>query len=130
MGAGVGEVLPLEVDSEPVRQPGAAIQRDCPLEGLVGEAIGAVQGGGTAGVALEQLAKVRPEPGVVAERGVGILELAERGHERLGHVAPTELALDAPPAVLVGLEEARVDRRRTNGKVRPIEARRASAFGE
>ncbi len=104
--------------------------RDRSLEGLVGEAIGAVEGGGAAGVALEQLAEVRPEPRVVAKRGVRVLELAERRHERLGDVAPAELALDAPSAVVVGLEQPRVDRGRTDGEVGPVDAGRPGPFHE
>ena len=130
VGAGMGEVLALEVDPESVRQSRLTLQRDRSFERLVGESIGAVEGRGAAGVALEQLAEVRPEPRVVAKRGVGLLELAERRHERLGDVASAELALDAPSAVVVCLEQPRVDRGRADGEVGPIDASGAGPFDE
>ena len=43
VGAGVGEVLALQVEPEAVRQAGGRVEGDGPLEGLVGEAVGAVE---------------------------------------------------------------------------------------
>ena len=67
VGAGVGEVLALQVEAEPVRQAGRAVGGDRPLEGLVREPVGAVERRRAAGEAREQLAQLRPEARVVAE---------------------------------------------------------------
>ena len=67
VGAGVGEVLALEVEAEAARQAGRSVGGDRPLERLVGEAVGAVERRRAAGEAREQLAQLRPEPRVVAE---------------------------------------------------------------
>ncbi|HEY6016169.1 MAG TPA: hypothetical protein VIU16_05230, partial [Gaiellaceae bacterium] len=98
------------MDPEAAREAGRALGGDRPLEDLVGEAVGPVEGRRAAGVAGEELAEVGPEPRIVADRGVGAFELVERGHERLGDVAAAERTVDAPAAGRIGLEEAGIDR--------------------
>ena len=104
VGAGVGEVLALEVEPQR-RDPGACAgppaargqSRRSGADGL-GQPVGPVERRRPAGEALEQLAQLRPEDRVLAERVVGRLELLERGHQRLGHVAAAEVALQPPAA--------------------------------
>ncbi len=108
--AGVGEVLALEVEAE-VRdarrrgRPSPASRARLVADGL-GQAIGTVERGRAPGEVREQLAQLGPEDRVLAERVVGGLELLERGHQRLGHVATTEVALHPPPPGAVGVEQA------------------------
>ena len=121
---GVGEVLALEVEAEPrdgdrggASRRGRRTGRRRGKPGRFafhggGQAIGPVQRRGSAGEALQQVAQVRPEHRVVAQRVVRGLELGEGRHQRLGHVATTEVALHAPAAGGVGVEQAGVDRRR------------------
>ena len=92
----------------PACQPGGLRLR----EHRGGQPIGAVERGRAAGEAGQELAQLGPEDRVVAEGGIGGLELLERADERLGDEAPAEVALDAPVAAGVGLEQAGVDGRR------------------
>src|SRR6185436_4869248 len=93
VGAGVGEVLALQVEVESMRESGGRVEGDGALQDLIGEGVGAVERGGPAGVVGKELAELGPEDRVVADRGVGSPELLERRHEGLRHVAPAELAL-------------------------------------
>ena len=58
VGPGVGEVLALEIQVQPARQPGRRVVGDGALERLVGEAVGAVEGRRTTGVRGQQLAEL------------------------------------------------------------------------
>ena len=84
VGAGVGEVFPLEVDA------GAAE--------LVGEVLGEVEGGGAPGVGAGEAVELLVE-GLVLNGGlVGLLKLFERRHQGLGDELAAELA-EAPGGV-------------------------------
>src|SRR4029453_15558448 len=110
--------------------PSAAIARS---SASWGKGAGGKGGGGRGGGArepLEQLPKIRPEPRVVAEPGVLILELAERGHECLGDVATAERAVLSPAAGRGGVEEPRMDGRRADREVGSVEACGAGALGK
>ena len=117
VGAGVGEVLALEVEADrgdrvaAARRPAAAPGARPPGDGL---ARGGRRGRGrrAAGEPASSSSQLRPEPRVVAERVVGRLELLERAHQRLGDVAAAEVALLAPAPGAVDLEQAGVDGRR------------------
>ena len=89
-----------------------------------------VQGRGPSGKAPEQLVQVRPEPRVVPDGVIGILELLERADQGFGYVPTAEIAFHTPPAVGIDLEEAAMDRRRSHGKVRPIDPRGPGALHE
>ena len=78
----------------------------------------------------EQVAQLGPEDRVVAERVVGRLELLERGHQRLRHVAATEVALHPPPPGAVGVEQAGMDRRRAERHVGAVVAGGAGPLDE
>ena len=83
MGAGVGEVFPLEVDA-------------CAAE-LVGEVLGEVDRRGAAGVGAREAVELSVE-GLVLNGGlVGLLKLFERRHQGLGDELAAELA-EAPAA--------------------------------
>ena len=71
VGAGVAEVLALEEHGGPgpLREPG-----------------GMVEGGGPAGVVGKEARQLRLEGGVAARLLVGLRQLVERRHQRLGHV--------------------------------------------
>ena len=97
---------------------------------LAGEVVGAVERRGPAREPGEQLVQLRPEPRVVADRVVRGLELLERADQRLGHVAPAEVALLAPAAEGVDLEQARMHGRRAEGDVGPMPAGVAGALDE
>ncbi len=77
VGAGVGQVLPLEQDS-------------CPAY-LFGELLGRVEGGGAPDELPAQSLEPLLEAGVVAGVGVGALQLVQGGHQHLR---------DEPPAVV------------------------------
>ena len=66
----------------------------------------------------------------MAGLGPRTLQLVQRRHERLGHVATTEVVVEAPLAVLVGLQQRLRDGRRPSLDMRPIEARRAGPLDE
>ena len=112
--AGVGQVLALEVEPQGLwrRRRSAAADVEEPRVGQdgLGEAVGAVDRRRAAGVGRQALAQLGPEARVVAQRGVGPLELLEGCHERLRHVPPAELAIDAPAPRRVGIEQAGMDR--------------------
>ena len=79
VGAGVGQVLALEVDL------GAAE--------LSRQVLGEVQRRRPAGEVAQHQRPARPgTPGRPSRAVVGALELLDGGHQRLGHVAPAELA--------------------------------------
>ena len=78
----------------------------------------------------EQLAQLGPEDRVLAERVVGRLELLERGHQRLRHVATAEIALHPPPTGPVGIEQAGMDGGRAEGDVRAVVAGGAGSLDE
>jgi hypothetical protein len=128
VGAGMGQVLALEV--QPQLWDGARGAAGGSVPNRVGKAVRAVERRGTAGELLEEDAELCPEAGVVAQLGVGALELLKGGHQRFGDVPPTERAVEAPPSARVRLDEARVDDGGTGGKVRAIESRRARPLGE
>ena len=123
--AGVGEVLALEVEAQArdgrraarigraVGQPPGRFGPD-----RVGQAVGPIERRRAPGERGEQLAKLRPEDGVLTKGGVGGLELLEGRHQRLGHIPAAEIALHPPPAGAVRVEEARVDGRRPERDVR------------
>ena len=109
VGTRVGEVLALEVQPDRARQRGRAARGQARRLGTAAaasrsarySAVGRPAKCGRAG---------RPAPPrtrVVADRHPGLLQLHQRGHERLGHVAATEVALHAPATRAVGLEQAR-----------------------
>ena len=134
VGAGVGQVLALEVeaDGRDGRGRGAVAGEPAPASARDGrrEAVGAVQRRRPAGEPRQQLAQVRPEHRIVAERVVRGLELVEGRHQRLGHVAATEVALHPPATGAVRLEQAGVDRRRPERDVRPVVAGGPGALHE
>jgi hypothetical protein len=68
------------------------------------------------------LAKLGPKARVVACLAPRGFELVERGHESLGHVASAEIAVDAPAARAVGIEQRVGNGRRARRDVRSIEA--------
>ena len=61
---------------------------------------------------------------------VGDLEVEQRGHQRFGHEAATEGALQAPSAGIVGLEQAGVDRARPEGHGGAVEPGSVGTFDE
>ncbi len=135
VGAGVGEVLALEVETEGRGQPSGrgrprGRERAGGRQGLGGQAVGPVERGRPPGVRRQALAELGPEARVVADPGVGALETLERGHQRLGHVAAAELAVDPPAAGRVRLEETGMDRRRAGRDVGPVDPGRAGPLGE
>ena len=130
VGTGVGEVLALEVDPEPGRQAGRPVRRPGALEDVGREPVGAVDGRRTSRVRREEGAQLGPEDRVVAEPRVRILELAERGDERLGDVAAAERPVHSPATGRVRIDESRVDGLGPGGHVGPVEARRAGTFRE
>ena len=97
---------------------------------LAGQVVRTVERGGPAREPGEQVVQLRPEPRVVADRVVRGLELLERADQRLGHVAPAEVALLAPAAEGVDLEQAGVDGRRAERRVGPVAAGVAGTLGE
>ena len=123
VGPGVGEVLALEVEADrgDRRAPRAPLaRRRAASTRASAQAVGAVQRRRPAGVPREQVVELGPEAGVVAERVVGRLELLERRHERLGHVATAEVALLAPAPGAVDVEQPRMDGRRPERRVGPV----------
>ena len=111
VGAGVGEVLPLQVEAErrdrlpaPVGQP-----RRLVADGR-GEPVRSVDRRRAAGEPLEQLAQLRPEDRIVADRVVGGFELLEGGHQRFGDVPTAEVPLHPPSTRTVGIEQAGMHR--------------------
>ena len=66
----------------------------------------------------------------MADRGVRDLELLEGGHQRLRHVAAAELAVGAPAAGFVGVEEPGMSDRRASGEVRAVDAGGACPLDE
>ena len=79
--AGVQQVLALQVDLRSAE--------------LLRHALGKIERGGTAAVVVQQIVQLGMEGGVGLGRGVGLLQLLERGHQRLRHIAP---AIDAEAA--------------------------------
>ena len=100
VGTGVGEVLALEVQPE-AGDPRGASAGPAEARGLradrFGQSVGTVQRRRTPGEGAEELAQLRPEHGVLAERVVCLFELLEGGHQGLGHIAAAEVALEPPP---------------------------------
>ena len=76
--AGVRQVFPLQEDSGPA--------------GCLGEAPRFVHRGRPPDVIAQQSFELRPEPVIVACREVRAFELFDRLDQRLGHIAPAELA--------------------------------------
>ena len=94
--AGVGEVLALQVQPEARGHRAAGRGGRARARGPRREAVRAIERRRPAGEGREQLAELRPEARVVAERVVRRLELDERGHQRLGDVPAAELAIRSP----------------------------------
>ena len=126
----VGQVLALEVEAQ-VRDPGTSPSGGpggvtCQPDRLgpdgLSEAVGAVEGGRTTREMRQQVAQLGPEHRVLAEGVIGGLELFERGHQRLRHVATTEVALHPPPPGAVGVEQPGMDWGRTEGDIGAIVA--------
>ena len=92
--------------------------------------VGPVDRRGPAGIGGQALAELGPVARVVAELGVGTLELLEGGHERLGDIPATERAIHAPAPGRIGLEQAGVDRRGPERGVGPVEAGGARPLDE
>ena len=132
MGAGVVEVLALEIEPDPVGQPGGRQtgQRSRSVVDLGPEAVCPVDRRGATAVVELQLAQLGPETRVVARVRPSRLQLVERRHERLGHVSSAEVTVQAPATVLVRLEERLRDGRRADPHVRPVEPGRLRAFHE
>mmetsp|Transcript_19269 Transcript_19269/g.55459 ORF Transcript_19269/g.55459 Transcript_19269/m.55459 type:complete len:539 (+) Transcript_19269:544-2160(+) len=87
VGAGVGQILPLEPDGGPA--------------GVFGEARGLVQGGGTADKVLAVPGDLGDELGIVLDLRVLVLDLHEGLRQRLGDELPAEL-----PEALLGVAGA------------------------
>ena len=135
--AGVGEVLALQVEAQArdraaygVARPTAAWRAARLVRHRVGQAIGTIERRRTPGEPCEEVAELGPEDRVLAERVVRGLEPLERGHQRLGHVAATEVALHPPPAGAIRVEQAGMDGRRAEREVGPIVARGAGPLDE
>ena len=90
VGAGVGEVLTLEVEAEARRDGAAGGRCGGEIQDPLGEPIGAIERGGPACEATKQLAQLGPETRVVTKRGVCQLQLLEGRHQGLGHIPPAE----------------------------------------
>ena len=120
VGAGVGEVLALEVEAHRSggRPPAATGEAEPLALARPPQPVGAVQRRGPAGEPLQQHAQVRPEHRVVAQRVVRGLELGEGRHQRLRHVPTAEVALHPPSTGPVRVEQPGVDRRRPERHVR------------
>jgi len=78
VGSGMAQVLPLEEDGRPSRLPG--------------QPAGLVEGGGPARVVPQQQGQLLPESIVPHGLQVGLLQLEEGSHQRLGDVSPPEVA--------------------------------------
>ncbi len=128
--AGVGQVLALQVDAKPGRQRCSPGQDPGALDDLGREPVGAVEGRRTSRIRREETAQLGPEDRIVAEARVGILELAERGHERLGDVAAAERPVQAPAAGCVGIEQAGVGNLGPGGYMGSVEAGCAGTLRE
>ena len=70
VGAGVGEVLPLQVQAERARRVAAGRQLVSAIQDSLGEPVGAIERRRAPGEGREELAQLRPEARVVAERVV------------------------------------------------------------
>jgi hypothetical protein len=81
VGAGVGQVLPLEQD---------------PHSQALGESMALRHRRGPAGVPAQQAVVLRPEGGVAPRRAEGGVELLAGRHQGLGEVAAAELTKAAP----------------------------------
>ncbi len=133
VGAGVGEVLALEVQAE-LRDGGGAA--DGPASPAASQATAPARRSARYSAVsrpakrLEQAAQVGPERRVVAQRVVGVLELGQGGHQRLGHVAAPEVALHPPATGGVGVEQAGMDRRRAERDVGAVVAGGLGALDE
>ena len=92
--------------SEPPETPS---RRPACLADGGGQTVRAIQRRRPAGEPLQQEAQVRPERRVMAAARRTGLELGQRRHQRLGHVAPAEVALHPPAPVGIGLEQAGMD---------------------
>jgi len=136
VGAGVVEILALEVEAgydrvadrpplRPRRQARAPEPAPRPPAGRLGRWAWAGRRSGTAAHAT------RPR-----NRGSWRVSAHARSSSSsaatsvLGHVATTEVAVEAPLAVLVGLQQRLRDGRRPSLDMRPIEARRAGPLDE
>ena len=97
VGAGVGEVLALQVQAKArrARRRRCAACARAPARRPRGGPLGRAGVGRPAKVA-EELAQLRPEARVVAERVVGALELLQGRHQRLGHVPAAEARARSP----------------------------------
>ena len=78
VGAGVVEVLALEVDLRPAA--------------LFGQSPGKVEGAGPADVVLQPVGELLVEGRIRLGLTIGSVQLQKRGHQGLGHVAAAELA--------------------------------------
>ena len=135
--AGVREILALQVQAQargncalPRACRGLREFRGCELQDSRREPVRAVERRGPARKRREQLAQLGPEARVVTELVVRRLQLGEGGHERLGDVPATELALESPSTIRIRFEQARPDGGWTRREVRAIGARRASPLHE
>jgi hypothetical protein len=72
-----------------------AFEKDAGAAQVFAETFGFIQRGWAAGVVVQQVVEFGLKSGVLAGGGIGLLQLLQRGHERLRDVAPavgTEVA--------------------------------------
>ena len=134
--SGVGEVLALQVQAEARDDGDVTITwaghgvgsgRGCgKADGFgpdgLGETVGTVERSRPPGKGREEVAQFGPEDRIVTDSLVGRLELLQGGHECLGDVTPTEVALHPPPAGAVGIDEAGMDGGRSERDRRTVVA--------